>query len=214
MSRDNFAREVIDRLAKRAGMKCSCPNCRLPTSGPDGGGGVTNTGVAAHIAAASPGGARYDELMTPEERSSIINGIWLCQSHAKMIDDDELTHSVAVLKDWKSVAEQMAALEARGYEVKRAKPFHDLEMKAPYLIAEMRQDLSKSPLVRQFIILSKGLSYNPGKTPFFVYYDDDHPDILAVMTIMIHYGAIYDVAFNDVPRYNFCEDFVEYLIGH
>jgi len=34
-----------------------------------------------------------------------------------------------------------------------------------------------------------------------------------MMTIMMHAGAIYDVAFNDVPRYNLSEEFVTYLIG-
>jgi hypothetical protein len=65
----------------------------MPTSGPDGDGGVTNIGVAAHISAASPGGARYDEALTSEVRSDITNGIWLCQTHAKLIDDDELTYT-------------------------------------------------------------------------------------------------------------------------
>jgi len=32
------------------------------------------------------------------------------------------------------------------------------------------------------------------------------------MTIMIQAVAIYDIAFNSVPRYNFTEDFVSYLI--
>jgi len=86
----------------------------MPTSGPDGGGGVTNTGVAAHISAASPGGARHDETLTSEMRSDIANGIWLCQTHAKLIDDDELTYTPAVLRDWKETSEHMAALEARG----------------------------------------------------------------------------------------------------
>lgn len=213
MPRDNFTREVIDRLARRAGMKCSCPDCRLPTAGPDAGQGATNTGVAAHIAAASPGGARYDEEMSSEQRASILNGIWLCQTHAKLIDDDELTYTPAVLHEWKTTAEAMAALEARGYEVRRARPFQTLERKAPALIAEMRRDLYKSPLVREFIVLSKQMTYNGGGRPLFRYFLEDHDNLMAIMTVMIHYGAIYDIAFNSVPRYNFQEDFVDYLIG-
>jgi hypothetical protein len=34
-----------------------------------------------------------------------------------------------------------------------------------------------------------------------------------MMTVMAHVGAVYDVAFNRVPRYNFTEAFVSYLIG-
>ena len=213
MARVDFSRPVIDRLAKRVGMKCSCPDCRVPTSGPDGDGGVTNIGVAAHISAASPGGARYDETLTPEMRSDFANGIWLCQTHAKLIDDDELTYTPAVLRDWKDTAEHIAALEARGFAVRRAAPFPDLEKKGPQLLAEMREDLTKQPLVREFILLSKRVMYNPGPTPFFVYYYEDHEYLPSLITIMQHAGAIYDVAFNDVPRYNFTEEFVSYLIG-
>ena len=77
----------------------------------------------------------------------------------------------------------------------------------------MREDLTKRPLVRQFILLSKKLTYNPGSTPFFVYYHEDHEYLPSLMTIMEHAAAIYDIAFNNVPRYNFTEEFVSYLIG-
>lgn len=174
---------------------------------------MTNIGVAAHISAASPGGARYDATLTPEMRSDAANGIWLCQTHAKLIDDDEFTYTSAVLSDWKETAEQMAALEARGFAVRRAAPFPALEQKGPELIGEMREDLKKRPLVREFILLSKRVMYNPGRTPFFVYYYEDHEYLTSLTTIMQHAGAIYDVAFNDVPRFNFTEEFVSYLIG-
>lgn len=213
MARDNFSREVIDRLAKRAGMRCSCPDCRLPTAGPDANDGITNTGVAAHIAAASPGGARYDEYMSGEQRASISNAIWLCQTHAKLIDDDELTYTSSVIQDWKATAEAMAALEAKGFEVRRARPFANLEKKAPTLLAEMRDDLRGAPLIREFIVLPKGVGYNPGRTPFFRYSYEDHHNLMALITILIHHRAIYDIAFNNVPRYNFYEEFVEYLLG-
>lgn len=194
-------------------MKCSCPDCRVLTSGPDSDVGVTNIGVAAHISAASLGGARYDETLTPEKRSDISNGIWLCQTHAKLIDDDELLYSAAVLREWKETAEHMAALEVRGYAVRKAEPFPALEKKGPKLVAEMRDDLTRQPLVRELILLSKNVMYNPGPTPFFVYYYQDHDDLSSLITIMQHAGAIYDVTFNNTPRYNFTEEFVSYLIG-
>lgn len=213
MNRDDFTRPVVDRLAKRVGMRCSCPDCRRPTSGPDASRGVTNVGVAAHISAAAPGGPRFDETLSPEMRKDISNGIWLCQTHAKLVDDDKVTYTVSLLREWKEVAEQMAALEARGYEVRKATPFQDLEKKAPKLIEEMRQDLSGQPLVREFVLLSRNLIYNPGSVPFFVYYYDDHDHLDSIMTIMQHYRAIYDIIYNNVPRFNFTEEFVVYLIG-
>lgn len=214
MSRDDFSRQIIDRLAKRAGIKCSYPDCRAPTSGPSAElTGVTNTGVAAHICAASPGGPRYDENMSPEERGGILNAIWLCQSHAKLIDDDEITYPAPLIREWKETAEHMAALEARGYEIRRAAPFPDMEKKAPKLVAEMREDLKSHPLWRQFILLRKHVSYWSGDTPHFTYFYEDHEGLGSIMTIMEHVGAIYDIQFNKVPRYNFTEEFVRYLIG-
>ena len=214
VARDDFNRQTIDRLAKRAGMKCSFPDCRMPTSGPaieatD----VTNTGVAAHIHAASPSGARYDDQMTPEGRSDISNGIWLCQTHAKLIDDDEIAYPASRLREWKETAEQMAALEAKGFEIRRAYPFADLERKAPKLIAEMKEDLKKHPLVRQFALIpNRRVMYTPG-SPQFRYYLEDHEFLQSIMTIMVHAHAIYDVTSTRVPRYNFTEEFVRYLIG-
>jgi hypothetical protein len=213
VARDNFNRDVIDRLAKRVGMRCSNPDCRIPTAGPDSDGGTTNLGVAAHITAASPGGARYDENLSTLERGSFSNGIWLCQQHAKLIDDDELQYPSTLLREWKDTAEHMAALEARGYAVRKASPFPELERKAPKLVAEMRDDLQQNPLTREFILLERGWLYNPGRTPFFAYYFDEHDQLLAVMTIMEHAGAIYSVKYNDVDRYNFSEEFVSFLIG-
>jgi hypothetical protein len=196
-------------------MRCSNPDCRAPTSGPssDDPSGVTNTGVASHICAAAPGGARYDSGMTPEQRSDIRNGILLCQTDAKLIDDDELAFTTGLLREWKATAEQIAALEARGYAITKARPFADLESKAPKLIAEMRRDLEGQPLVRQFVLLPNSrVSYN-ASYPQFSYHEDMHPYLRPMMTIMVHAGAIYDTKFNSVPRYNFTEEFVRFLIG-
>lgn len=213
MARDNFSRPVIERLAKRVGMKCSRPDCRCPTAGPDGNDGVVNLGVAAHISAASPGGPRYDETLTSDQRSSVSNGIWLCQTCAKLIDDDELTYTPSLLHRWKEDAEHMAFLEARGWIVRRAIPFSDLEKKAPNLISEMRQDIASQPLVREAILLRRGMIYSCGETRPFRYYYDDHEHLLNIMRIMEHYGAIRDITYNSVPRYELTEDFVSYLLG-
>lgn len=88
--RDDFNQKTKDILFRRAGARCSNPNCRKPTSGPHTDADKTvNIGVAAHITAAEKGGPRYDHYMSSEERKSIENGIWLCQDCAKLIDSDE-----------------------------------------------------------------------------------------------------------------------------
>jgi hypothetical protein len=110
--RDDFDLKVKEIMAKRVGYRCSNPNCRDLTCGPkEEPTGTINVGVASHICAASPGGPRYDKNQTPEERKSIENGIWLCQTHGKLIDSDDKRYTVEVLKQWKNLSEKAALLE-------------------------------------------------------------------------------------------------------
>jgi len=105
--RDNFPRQTRDILAKRAGQLCSNPDCRITTSGPhDDAHKTIDLGVAAHISAASPGGPRYNRHMSSEERSSISNGIWLCQNCAKLVDSDTTRFPEQLLIIWKRVHEE------------------------------------------------------------------------------------------------------------
>jgi hypothetical protein len=107
--RDDFSREVKLALAHRAGMICSNPHCNASTSGPqDDEAKALNIGVAAHISAASPGGARYDETLTAEQRYSASNGLWLCQNCAKLVDNDETAYPAQVLRAWKTIREHEA----------------------------------------------------------------------------------------------------------
>lgn len=104
--RDDFSQKIKDDLAKRASFRCSNPNCQKPTIGAQKGDGKSiNIGVAAHIAAAAPGGPRYDASMTSQERSSFENGIWLCANCSTLIDKDERYYTVDLLKNWKHQAE-------------------------------------------------------------------------------------------------------------
>jgi hypothetical protein len=110
--RDDFKPDVKELLAKRVGMKCSNPNCRQPTSGPqEDPNKVLNIGVAAHITAASKRGPRYDSRMSPQERRSEANGIWLCQNCAKLVDNDAARYSVDLLRRWRRLAEEAALLD-------------------------------------------------------------------------------------------------------
>lgn len=108
-SRDDFSPRVKRVLADRAGHRCSNPGCRSVTSGPQAApDGAVNIGVAAHIAAAAKRGPRYDPRMTPQERSSIENAIWLCQNCAKLIDNDPERFTAGLLLRWKVRAEARA----------------------------------------------------------------------------------------------------------
>ena len=110
--RDDFDEKTKEMLARRVGYRCSNPNCRKLTSGPQTDPKkAVNIGVAAHITAASPGGLRYDSRLSSEERKSIDNGIWLCQNCAKLVDNDEDRYSTDLLIQWKKLSEQAALLE-------------------------------------------------------------------------------------------------------
>ncbi len=107
--RDDFSQKVKDELAKRVGYLCSNPQCRKVTIGAQNAqDGTINIGEAAHICAASKGGKRYDETMTPEQRADISNGIWLCRNCAAMIDRDEAFFTKEILHLWKQLAEREA----------------------------------------------------------------------------------------------------------
>lgn len=107
--RDDFSEKTKRNLALRVGHRCCNPACGRQTSGPRSGQMLgVSIGVAAHIHAASPGGARYEALMTDQERRDIRNGIWLCQVCAKLIDNDESRYTASLLHHWKHAFEDAA----------------------------------------------------------------------------------------------------------
>lgn len=109
MARDDFTAPTKKRLAGRAGHRCSNPDCQAITIGPQpSGNGIINLGEAAHITAAAPGGPRYDDSLSPEQRRDDANGIWLCANHAKAVDSDAKQFTTDLLKSWKSTAEKRA----------------------------------------------------------------------------------------------------------
>lgn len=81
----------------------------------------------------------------------------------------------------------------------------------PKLIAEMREDLCEHPFTREFIIFSKKWTYNGSGNVIFTYFFEDHDHLQGKMTMCENYGAVVNISFNDVERYEFTEDFVEFL---
>lgn len=107
--RDNFSAKTKNILAKRVGYLCSNPSCKKLTCGPnETPDKVVNIGVAAHITAASKGGPRYNANLDSSNRSSLDNGIWLCQNCAKLIDSNSQKYTVSILREWKKEAELFA----------------------------------------------------------------------------------------------------------
>ena len=110
--RDDFSAKTNRILADRVNSICSNPTCKAQTRGPKiKADASVNLGKAAHITAASPGGPRYDDTLTPEERAHFNNGIWLCGICADLIDSDITRFPVDLLKEWKREAEMNAAVD-------------------------------------------------------------------------------------------------------
>ena len=111
--RDNFTEETKRILGERVAWRCSFPGCPAITIGPgdDDSRHVVKTGEAAHITAAAQGGPRYDANLTPEERTAIENGIWMCKMHARLIDANDSIYAVQTLQQWKQLAEKRAYQE-------------------------------------------------------------------------------------------------------
>lgn len=211
-TRDEFRQPIVRQIAQRAGYRCSSPSCLRPTIGPDGGGDTASIGVAAHITAAAEGGPRYDPNMTSEERSAAENGIWLCQTCSRLIDVDMHSHTIEQLHEWKTLAEMRAYLGLRGLSIVVSRSFERLERMLPNLVAEMREDIANSPFTRELIALKRGWGYGGQDRTYFTYYYDDHDELLGKLNVMENYGALVDIKFNDVYRYEMTEDFVEYLL--
>lgn len=109
-NRDNFTQSTIDKLGKQVSYLCSNPDCRILTTSArrTSINEITNLGVAAHICAAAPNGPRYNSTMTPEQRKSENNGIWLCQTCSRLIDREPNNYSVQLLHEWKRQASEYA----------------------------------------------------------------------------------------------------------
>jgi len=105
-NRDDFTECTRRKIGQRAGWLCSFPGCRVFTEGATSDeNGRMSVGTASHICAAAPGGPRYDETMTLDERRSVTNGIWMCRNHGTAIDSTDPKFTTELLRAWKKEAE-------------------------------------------------------------------------------------------------------------
>ncbi len=109
-NRDDFTKATKDLVAQMVAYRCSFKDCGVATIGPQYGDTTksNNMGIACHICAASPGGSRYDPKMTREKRKSPENCIWMCPTHAEIIDHDPNKYPKELLHEWKKEAEAKA----------------------------------------------------------------------------------------------------------
>lgn len=215
--RDDFPSGTKDELAKRVAFLCSNPRCRQPTSGPQTGpSGTVNVGIAAHITAASAGGPRYNPALSVNERTCSENAIWLCQTCAKLIDNDLPGYSTDKLTEWKSDAEAAArrALERRQAPATESEGvFLEAERLMPALLAEMRTDVrgDASGLVREFVVLSNpNVLFVDGRL-HFTYFANVHRNALIEVDWLEEMGLVTIVPARKRPVYRMTPEFARWL---
>jgi hypothetical protein len=201
--RNEFTAKTRETLAKRVAYRCSNPECRKITSGPQTDQyAVVNIGVAAHITAASESGPRFVASLTAAERGSINNGIWLCQSCAKLIDNDPTRYSVDILRQWKALAESSTSCELGSRQ--------NFDIDSSHIFLKLERLMNDNPLCREFVLLKKCWAYN-GTGNELEYYYDDHPQLDNKILILLNHDLIQDVTHSNVSRFRFSETFVDYL---
>lgn len=115
-TRVEFSSATRDLTARRAGYRCSLPNCGRITVGPSADKEQTVCiGIASHIFSASPGGPRGSGGLTDDELKSPANAIWLCSDHAALIDKNRgLDYPPGRLLSYKALHEAHVARELQG----------------------------------------------------------------------------------------------------
>lgn len=145
--RDDFSKTVRHLIAGQVGNLCSNQGCGAPTSGPSASRGFSNVGVGAHITGASSRGPRYDPKLTPAQRKSADNAIWLCQRCGKLVDDDTSTYSVHELHDWKTRAIERARRALETGKVLRPGPSKSTKNHGKRIFERSDQILSEASLI-------------------------------------------------------------------
>lgn len=103
----DFNKNTVETLARRAAYKCSNPDCRINTVGPNSDPNKAITvGEAAHIYGAREGAKRFKTTMSVGARAEITNAIWLCRNCHKLIDTDEKKYSSELLFAWREQHEK------------------------------------------------------------------------------------------------------------
>ncbi len=87
-----------------------------------------------------------------------------------------------------------------------------IEKLMPALLKEMREDILNNPTTREFIVLKRGWVYN-SNGPYLAYYLDEHEDLEGKLQVLENLGLIQEITYNNVRRFLFREELVDYLTG-
>lgn len=94
--------DTMRRLFALSGNQCARPGCGTVLLNQTG----KLVGEAAHIAAESSGGPRYDKNLSPVERRAFENLILLCATCHTLVDKDPMSYTKTKLIKWKGDREK------------------------------------------------------------------------------------------------------------
>jgi hypothetical protein len=90
--------------------------------------------------------------------------------------------------------------------------FVDIENLIPELLVNMKNDLREYPFAREFIMMSKYNTYNGDENNLVLeYYFEDHPWLRNKIRILENHALIYEITYNDVPRFIISEELAAHL---
>ncbi len=116
----DFRAPVRNELRDRAGHHCSFLGCARTTTGAGSTrwSRASKTGIACHIYPSAPNGPRSNFTPPSElDLASVVNGIWMCASHAELIDKDQgVDYPPPLLAQWREDREARARQALTGIE--------------------------------------------------------------------------------------------------
>jgi hypothetical protein len=94
--------------------------------------------------------------------------------------------------------------------------FQELVGKIPGLLREMAKDFAGADgdHVRDIAILPNRQVIFNASHPFFVYYEDEHTNLLGQFAIIENYGYVTRTGYNSTPKFRATEEFAGLLRGY
>jgi hypothetical protein len=90
--------------------------------------------------------------------------------------------------------------------------FTDIENLMPKLLGEMKEDLRKDQVAREFIIMRKGADDRGDENNFILqYFFEDHDWLRSKLRILENHALIYEITYNNTLRFVISEELATYL---
>jgi hypothetical protein len=180
-------------LAQQSGDQCAMPECHATLTRDDGAERTASLGVAAHIRGEKSGSARYDAMMSDDERNATANLIWICPTCHALTDAQPDKYNVATLLAIK--AQHIERIRALTREQMQAMSWAELEIVAKHIASAssgppsdvfvapgIREKMDTNGLVDSAAYLQMGLAREPQVDAFVSYVakiEHDFPERLA-----------------------------------